>query len=551
MTYASSDAVANENEFRVLGPPGTGKTTELSTRVEARVKKHGSESVLVMSLTRAAAAEVVKRDLPIDREQIGTLHAHAFRSLDAPKLAADRKHFEEWNSYVEGRGEGELRLSMGVVRDDFGGAEDDATLGDELFAEMDSVRAQGVPVIEWREPVQELHEMWSDWKAMHYLLDFTDLIEICLRDVERAPGNPQFIFLDEAQDFSRIELRLARKWALNADELVIAGDPDQSIFGWRGADARNFLTPEIPEDHYVELGQSMRVPKAPHRLAVEWIRQIKNRRDVKYLPTPMPGAVERVSETFLRPEAIFKVLEEHLAAGKEIMLLATASYMLKPLLGFFRREGIPFHNPYVEKRGDWNPLRTRRGAKNIAERIKAFLYGGWLEDPEELRAWLDLLKLDHFRAHRSVSKEFLRELRGPIDTTTLQSIFRDDALSRALQTDLAWLKEGLLSQYASGSSANSFDYVCRIAERFGDRGLEKKPQIIVGTVHSVKGGEADVVAVFPDISAAADRELHEGEDGRDATIRLMYVAFTRAKETLLLFDPATARAIDFPKESVA
>jgi superfamily I DNA/RNA helicase len=68
--------------------------------------------------------------------------------------------------------------------------------------------------------------------------------------------------------------------------------------------------------------------------------------------------------------------------------------------------------------------------------------------------------------------------------------------------------------------------------------LLKRPSIIIGTIHSVKGGEADVVYLFPDLSLAGINEWHNtnGDDtyGKDSIIRLFYVAMTRAKQELVI-----------------
>ena len=85
-----------EQEFRVVGPPGCGKTTWLSRQV-ARAWEKG-EKVLIASLTRAAAAEVAGRELPIPRDNIGTLHAHCYRSLGRPRIAETKaEYINDWN----------------------------------------------------------------------------------------------------------------------------------------------------------------------------------------------------------------------------------------------------------------------------------------------------------------------------------------------------------------------------------------------------------------------------------------------------------------------
>ena len=67
----------------------------------------------------------------------------------------------------------------------------------------------------------------------------------------------------------------------------------------------------------------------------------------------------------------------------------------------------------------------------------------------------------------------------------------------------------------------------------------KKPQIIVGTIHSVKGGEADTVFIIPDISYSAFELAENNREGWDSITRLFYVAATRAKEKLILGMAAT------------
>jgi len=75
----------------LYGPPGCGKTTWLSRQV-ARAWEKG-EKVLIASLTRAAAAEVAGRELPIPRDNIGTLHAHCYRSLGRPRIAETKAEY--------------------------------------------------------------------------------------------------------------------------------------------------------------------------------------------------------------------------------------------------------------------------------------------------------------------------------------------------------------------------------------------------------------------------------------------------------------------------
>ena len=82
-------------EYRIVGPPGTGKTSEVAKQVGAAVR--AGKHVVVASLTRAAAAEAAGRDMPIGKESVGTLHSLAYRALGARDIADSPKMLAEWN----------------------------------------------------------------------------------------------------------------------------------------------------------------------------------------------------------------------------------------------------------------------------------------------------------------------------------------------------------------------------------------------------------------------------------------------------------------------
>ncbi len=78
--------------------------------------------------------------------------------------------------------------------------------------------------------------------------------------------------------------------------------------------------------------------------------------------------------------------------------------------------------------------------------------------------------------------------------------------------------------------------------------LDREPRLHVGTIHSFKGAEADVVFLFPDVSTQAWEAYHRSSVGRDAINRLFYVGMTRARETLVLCQPARRKkAIWLPR----
>jgi superfamily I DNA/RNA helicase len=70
--------------------------------------------------------------------------------------------------------------------------------------------------------------------------------------------------------------------------------------------------------------------------------------------------------------------------------------------------------------------------------------------------------------------------------------------------------------------------------------FDEDPKIIVGTIHSLKGSEADVVYLLPDISPSGAEDYYSGDAGALATHRLFYVGMTRARERLVLCHSSNA-----------
>src|SRR5205807_2697814 len=96
--------------------------------------------------------------------------------------------------------------------------------GDVLLQELNRHRGLMLDRRVWPAAVRDFEQRWSRYKRESGLLDFTDLIEICCRDLEAAPKRPNAIFADEAQDLNVMQLSLIRKWGARANYFVVAGD---------------------------------------------------------------------------------------------------------------------------------------------------------------------------------------------------------------------------------------------------------------------------------------------------------------------------------------
>jgi DNA helicase-2/ATP-dependent DNA helicase PcrA len=307
-------------EQRVFGPPGTGKTAHLTAAITGAAARYGADRVLVASFTRAAAATLVSRGLPITPDHVGTLHAMAYRALGRPRIAEAAT--AEWNQCHS-----RFRLSAAAVArtpDEPVAEEVSQTRGDVFYGQYERLRGARVPAERWPPAVAAFAHAWEAWKQDGDLLDFTDLIEQGLRFLERAPDAPAVGFYDEAQDFSPLELALVRQWGEHMDSYTLCGDDDQAIFTFKGVSPAAFLRPAIPAQDKQILTQSYRVPRAVHGLATRWIQRVQDREAKVYRPRPSDGRVRRLAAaTWAQPERVVAELEQQCEAGRRVMLLAS------------------------------------------------------------------------------------------------------------------------------------------------------------------------------------------------------------------------------------
>ena len=533
-------------EFQVTGPPGTGKTTYLTRQVGRAVDKHGPDEVVIGSLTRAAATEIRNRqvvDMP--REHVGTLHSLCWHDLGRPTLAI--KKLDEWNAEHPG---------LKLTKQETDNLDDVyqrrlAAMGsarpENLLAQMDIYRAQMRPRDTWPEHVRWFGDKWFDWMEVNGYMDFTLLIEQALEYKPTAPGVPSVLIGDECQDWSKLELSLFRKWAKRADTVIMAGDPDQAIYTWRGADPRVFIDHPVPEENRKLLGKSYRLPSEPHKVAQRWIRKITERVDVSFEPQREGGSVVRNGVVYKHPESLLREIEKEVSEGRSVMILGSCKYVVEPTMKMLKKEGIPFHNPYKIDSAAWNPLR--RGKKQVMgiDRILSFIkpskdvWGDGTEEwnTEDLKRWMTILKSDGVLAHGVKKLLTKQSFSLPPDYEEFANLFADsEQAGCAVDVDLDWYMNSVLS-----GKKKSLEFPARVVRKRGGQALVDPPKVIVGTIHSVKGGEADTVIVFPDLSMAGWREYVGNKDGRELIIRMFYVAMTRTKDKLILCQPYSRRTV--------
>jgi DNA helicase-2/ATP-dependent DNA helicase PcrA len=425
------------------------------------------------------------------------------------------------------------------------------TEGDELLETVGTWRARVVPRSMWITKVEVVRfaEAWDEWKAETGYLDFTDMIATCL--VERIPPPVDFdvMFLDETQDSSRLEVLLALQWGALGETLVVAGDVRQNLYEWRGSEPGVFLEIDRVCRAKRVLSQSYRVPASVHGRAVSWAKQLSQDIEAEYHPRAEHGAVvegEIADGPSLRQaEWVVEDAAEAVTQGKSVMLLGTTRRLVDNYVGALRDEGLLFHNPYRPKAGHWNPIGDPLHGAGAAAQLVAFSRTDdqtWGADarfwtPDEIKAWVKPIRAEVFE-HGAKTKLANGE---PVSADQFSRLVKDrGALNRMFSGDLDWYVSALTEGQRKGGR---FRYPLTVAEKHGIKALTAEPRITVGTVHSVKGGESDVVYVAPDLSRAGYDSWID-RDTRDQVVRTFYVAMTRAREKLVLLRPMSSLSVD-------
>jgi len=553
-------------EFRIFGPPGTGKTTVLATRyVPKAVAKFGRDKVMIVSFTKTAAHEIATKpaiesnewtvagdSIDVDERYVGTLHKICFHALGQPRIAeTDKELVKQWNSaHPKLAISGQSVASIDQINSDevcVQGIDPDAK-GDEYLNILNIKRNKMIPDNRWQLPIKYFRDRWQEFKKDVDAVDFTDIIERATEELPYAPGQPRVMFVDEAQDFTSLQLKLCRSWSLNMEHLLLVGDDDQTIFRFAGASPEAFLNPPVAEDMKTILKQSYRIPSKILDRSMTLIQKVKLREKKVFQPRLDSFGDPAVGEVFSFPKITWKIPEEMIPLVKEklemdmsVMILASCSYMLKPIEALLRKAALPFGNKYRRNRVDWNPLGAVSNGVSATELLKAFFSHGvdgthW-NVPQFLK-WAKYLKVGDDGLKKNVGKKHLKTLAIALEDnadglhsikSAISEILNPNAVEQAMNHNLEWLYDNVLK-----SRKETLRYPIKIYKKSGLAGIEKDPQIIIGTIHSVKGAEADCVILFPDFSMRADHEFQISQEAKDSMYRVFYVGMTRARSELIL-----------------
>ena len=484
----------------VLGPPGTGKTTTLLKKVDSYLKETDPDKIGYFAFTQKAAYEARDRamkqfnytedDLPYFR----TLHSLAFRKLGLKKdQVMQARHYKDLGKKLG------FPVAYAQHQEDHGiFTSDSEYLQIIQLAQLRNItpeqqydRKEHTQDLE-RNKLRIIYNELQRYKKEYNLIDFNDMILNFIKS-DKSP-NFDVVFIDEAQDLSLMQWDMTKSIWNKTEDTFIAGDDDQAIFKWAGADVDSFIA---LQDQMINLSltQSFRIPAKVHGVAMGIINRIRNRIDKKWQPKVNEGSLRRH----------FDVDSVDMSSG-EWLVLGRTKHMLKEVEDSLYRKGY-----YYESR------HKRSYEKDLQEAAI---------DWENLRKgqpinFKQLEKISRYMSNKNFNKQKLKGMakESLYDIAMLKEYYD-------LNTDGEWY------QAFDDAGQQKINYLRKMRKN-GEK-LNAKPRIELSTIHAAKGGEADNVLLLTDLTQTTMNTYERNPDDEN---RLFYVGATRTKENLHIVEP--------------
>jgi len=286
--------------YKFYGPPGTGKTHRLISRVKAYARTGVPlHKIGYFAFTRKAAAEARER-IGVNRKEIPyfqTLHSFAYHKLGLQEENIMQPyHYEELGkklgikvNYVDKFNEEETNFLS--CNDPYFQLIGRAMNRDVTIREEFDRNEHDRKAIEWGT-LEHIYDNYLKYKEKSKLYDFNDIITMVS---QKELPTFEAIFIDEAQDLSPLQWKLFDELKKYTKDMYLAGDDDQAIFAWAGADVNRFIN-EKPDKERV-LKYSKRISKAIQEQSEIPLSRISGLRKQKvYLPRNAEGSSQYITD---------------------------------------------------------------------------------------------------------------------------------------------------------------------------------------------------------------------------------------------------------------
>jgi DNA helicase-2/ATP-dependent DNA helicase PcrA len=258
---------AEDGPLCITAGPGTGKTTVLAGRVAHLVRARGADpaSILIVTFT-TDAARALRRQVAGELDAVaGDLAIHTLHAFGRKVITtwAGQLGFDDRPLVLP---QDEARSLLAAVAGDWGWDLAAFPLA-ELAAAVDRCRLQADPIARRADPLAELADAYQERLRRRNALDFVSMVALplrlfhqdqhALRVLQDAFG---WLLVDEGQDLDASQVAMLELLAARHRNLVVAGDPAQGVYGFRGADLRLLLgfARRFPDARTVTLDHNFR-----------------------------------------------------------------------------------------------------------------------------------------------------------------------------------------------------------------------------------------------------------------------------------------------------
>lgn len=589
-----------EGFVRVIAGAGSGKTRALTHRFAFLVNEMGilPENILCVTFTNKAANEMHRRIHNLigdnDTGYINTFHGFCVAVLQEDSYAVQYpKNFLVLDN-------SDIDSMLRIIYEERG-----LTLRDMTFADArDMIEIQKL----FKKPEYYLDMIGMSLEALHkkylnaadkndiifygYLyqekkcfgLDYNDLIKFTLyifaqNDDIRLKWQKRlaYIMIDEFQDIDALQYELMEVLCAHHKNLFIVGDPDQTIYTWRGANVKYLLEFDrhFPNTKTVMMLKNYRSTPQILAAANSLIAQNKHRIEKELIPV-LPDGKKPVFRFAGNSEEeakwiVSKIKELHDSGTdyRDITILYRAHYVTRPIEEALLTEKLPYHIysgvpffgraeikdalSYLRMIVSQDDLSFRRvintPKRNMGRRRMAYLEeyaeknGCTLYTALKQTVEDDIFRGTKARAFISLTEDFSNGYEDRPVSDLLSAILNESGYEKMLRTEgsqerldnLAELKQSVLEYETScGEEATVFHYLAHVALFTNNDVEDNSDKVKLMTVHAAKGLEFPYVmlcgmneGVFP---SRKIKDLLGMEEER----RLAFVAMTRAEKGLYL-----------------
>jgi len=595
-----------EAPILVIAGAGSGKTKVLTHRIAYLIfqKKINPGNILAVTFTNKAAQEMKDRIEFISKDisdinmmkglWMGTFHSICARIL---RREIDVLGYEK-NFVIYDKGDqlsmirrclkaldlDSKRYSPNIVSSIIDKAKNN--LEDPELFEYNAMNY-------FKKIVAKVYTQYQEELLENNALDFNDLILLAVKLFKERPeilenyqNKFRYILVDEYQDINFAQYQLVKLLSGKYNNLFVVGDPDQSIYKFRGADLNNILRFEqdFPHSKVIKLEQNYRSTKVILEGASNLIKHNRNRKEKKLWTDKSGGekircyeAASALDEAVFVSQEIMKLNKEESKTFKDFAILYRTNAQSRSFEEIFNKQGIPFrvvgglrfyerkevkdilaYLRFIHDQKDGvSFLRIINNAKLgigkiTLSKIVELARKNNLNFHQALKQGVRVIKISGDRKE-AINKftslidelnEKKKEIKGSeLLIELIRKINYYDELKKEgefkAQSKIENIKELILAvqEFEENNEDKSLTAFLEYVALITDIDLYKGEEdvVTVMTLHSAKGLEFPVVFItgFEEGIFPHSRSLNSGEELEEER-RLCYVGMTRAKERLYL-----------------